>query len=198
MRKVKCQWCEVTDTSKSDMEFIITGKAKQVRKYYHKACYPKFLKDKEFKNKEQIEKDKLTETLKSIYGVKEIPRQVFPLIEALRNGQTVFGNKQNRGKRYKEGYSYSLIEDTFIYCMDTIHYWGSKKDFTGFMQYFKYSLAIVIDKIYLVEQKNINTKKHEQLTEMHLEKVVGEGQEYETNYKRPKKSKSDITDFLDD
>ena len=197
-RKVKCHWCGITDTPKDEMEFEMVGQKKPVRKNYHKHCYPLFLEDKKFKEEEQAEKDELTEAIKRIWGIKDIPRQAFPLLEALRNGEPVFGKRQKMGKRYKEGYKYSLIRETLDYIEDTIHYWNSVKDFNGsFMQSFKYSLSIVIDKIYYVEQRAIERERKKEMIEKHVEQVEFEEQTFESNYKKPSKT-NDITDFLDD
>lgn len=196
-RNVKCYWCNVTDTPKDEMEFEMVGQKKPVRKNFHKGCYPAHLKDKEFKAKEQEEKDKLTEVIKKIFGVEEVPRQAFPLLEALRNGEPVFGKKQKIGKRYKEGYEYSLIKETFEYCSDSIDYWLRTKDFNGFMGGFKYSMSIVIDKIYTVEKKAKVREKKKELINKHLEQVEVEDQIFESNYKVPKKNDNDISEFLD-
>jgi len=198
LRKVKCQWCNVTDTPRSEMEFELVGQAKPVRKYYHKHCYKDFLVDKEFKAGEQAEKDELTEVIKRIYGVKDVPRQAFPLLEALRNGEKVFGARQQIGKRYKEGYKYSLIRETFEHIEDTIHYWNGVKDFNGFMGAFKYALSIVIDKIYYVEQRVKERESKARLIDKHVENLEYEDQAFESNYKKPSKTQADITDFLDD
>lgn len=197
LRKVKCQHCGVTDTPRSEMEFELVGKAKPVRKYYHKGCYGDFLEEKKFKEKERKEKDELVEVLKNIYGVKEIPRQVYPLLESLRNGERVFGAKQNMGKRYKQGYSYSLIKATFEHCEDTINYWNGVKDFNGFMGAFKYGLSIVIDKIYFVEQRQKEQENKKRLIDSHIENVDEDMHVFESNYKKTSKDSNDISDFLD-
>ena len=201
-RNVKCQFCTITDTPKDEMEFELVGKAKPVKKYYHKHCYPDFLKDKEFKAKEREKKDKLVETIKKIYGIsptRQLPRQVFPMLESLRNGQEVFGN-QSTGKRYKQGYEYDLIEKTYEYCEYTIQ--DSLKNISsdGFMGVFRYGLAIVIDKIYFVEQREVEKESKKRMVERHIENVTEEDTIFESNYKK-KSSKTqddDILDFLDD
>lgn len=190
-----CQWCKVDDTLLEDMECEKVGK---VNKFYHKHCHQEFLKDKEFKESEKIEKDELVEVLKKIYGVKEVPRQVYPLLESLRNGLPVFGARQNIGKRYKLGYKYSLIRETFEYCSDTIEYWNKTKDFNGFMGAFKYALSIVIDKIYIVEQRVKQREDKKVLMSKHLESLDTSNQEFKSNYKKKESKGADITDFLDD
>lgn len=198
-RKVKCQFCGVTDTPKDEMEFEMVGETKPVRKNYHKHCWEKHLKHKEFIADEMVKKNELNEVLKQIYGVKEIPNQAWVLLEKLRGGNPVFGAKQQTGKRYREGYEYPLIKETFEHCSDTIEYWNGVKNFNGFMSAFKYALSIVIDKIYVVEQRIESAKKQQAMIEKHLEKVVEAEEEdvFKTNYKRKEKANADITDFLD-
>lgn len=177
------------------MEFELVGK-NQTRKYYHKHCYGDFLKDKAFKEKEAKEKDELVETIKRIYGVKEVPSSTYPLIEGLRNGNKVFGNKQKIGKRYKQGYSYNLIMKTFEYCEDTIQYWNGVKDFDSFSNAFKYGLTIVIDKIYFVEQREKEREARDIVAKKHSEKSVIDSDVFESNYKK-RKDDNDISSFLD-
>lgn len=193
----KCQFCNVDDTLMEEMEFDMIGVKKPVKKFYHKGkCWDAYLKDKEFRAKEQREKDELNETLLKIYGVKEIPKQAWTLLSALREGNPVFGSKQKTTKRYKEGYDYPLIRETFDYCSDTIEYYNSVKPFDGFMSAFKYALSIIIDKIYFVEQRRIQREQQKQLLDTYV--ANANSQEFESNYKKPKKSNTDISNFLDD
>jgi len=179
------------------MEFELVGNAKPVRKYYHKSCYKNFLDDKRFKEEEAKELDSLKETIENIFGVKQLPNQAYPFLQKLRNGEQVFG-RQNIGKRYKEGYKYSLIEETFVHCEDTIHYWLGVKDFNGFMGAFKYALSIVIDKIYYVEQRANERESKKAMMDRHIEHVIDEDV-FESNYKKKaSKTQDDILDFLDD
>lgn len=196
-RLVKCQYCGVTDTPKDEMEFELVGKTKPVRKYYHQTCYQKFLEDKRFKEKEAEELDKLKTTIEDIFGIKQLPNQAYPFLQKLRNGEQVFG-KQNMGKRYKEGYTYSLIEETFRHCEDTIHYWLDRINSDGFMGAFKYALAIVIDKIYFVEQRAKERENKDKMIEKHIEQVEVSDVMFESNYKKKNKKDDDILDFLDD
>lgn len=198
-RKVKCQWCEITDTPKSEMEFELVGNKRPVRKYYHKHCYQDFLKDKEFKEQEQKELDSLVETIEDIFGLRKqkLPKQAYPFLQKLRNGEQVFG-RQTMGKRYKQGYKYSLIEKTFIHCEDTIHESLARISPDGFMGAFKYSLAIVIDKIYFVEQREEERKAKQSMAEKHMENVEVSDDLFESNYQKKDKNDDDILDFLDD
>jgi hypothetical protein len=197
-RTVKCQKCGISDTPKEEMEFYLAGNKKPQKKYYHKGeCWQAYLKDKAFKAEEQVKKDLLNDTLKEIYGVKEVPSSAWTLLEALRGGNPVFGARQNMSKRYKEGYDYILIKETFEHCSETIEYYNRTKNFDGFLGAFKYALTIIIDKIYFVEQRKKERERQQLKIDKHLESVEENNQVFETNYKKPAKNKSDITDFLD-
>ncbi len=197
MRPVKCQRCG-EKSSKDQMEFEIVGKTKPLKKYYHKHCYQDFLKEKDFKEKEMRELDNLKETIEDIFNIKQLPNQAYPFLQKLRNGDPVFG-RQSVGKRYKEGYKYSLIEETFRHCEDTINYWLGVKNFNGFMGAFKYSLSIVIDKIYFVEQRAKEKEYNIKMVKEHLKHLTNEEDSmFESNYKKASKTQDDISDFLDD
>lgn len=190
----KCQYCKEIGNIE-DMQYESVGVKKVVKKFYHNNCYNEYLEDKRFKEEEAKELDDLVETIKSIYGIKELPRTAYTLLQNLRNGEAVFGKKQSIGKRYKEGYSYNLIKETYEHCSDTIEYWNGVKGFDGILGAFKYGLTIVIDKIYFVEQRLIEREKKKEMLDKHIDNMSNEEQEFETSYK--KKRKSDITDFLD-
>jgi hypothetical protein len=192
-RNVKCQWCGVSDTPKDEMMFEMTTGKKPVRKNYHKNCYNDYLKDKEFKQKEAEELDKLVEKIKDIFGAKAVPSSIYPYLQDLRNGTRFFGKYDYK---YKQGYTYDLIAETFDYCSETIEYWVARKNFNGLTSALKYSLAIVCDKLQVVENRRKQREKQRMLIEKHIENVDGENQEFETSYK--KKKQVDDLDFLDD
>lgn len=186
--KVKCRWCG----EKAERESMIFEEKNNKKLYFHNECYPDYLKDKEFKEQERKEKDALVETIKRIYGVQDLPRQVYPFLEDLRNGNPVFKGQQP-GKRYKQGYKYSIIKETFEYCEDQIRYALQNKDFDGFMNAFKYGLAIVVDKIYKVD-KMIESRNRQKAIESTSTFVP----EFEMAYNRKAKNENDISEFLDD
>lgn len=194
----KCQRCKIEDTKMEEMEFEIVGEKRKLRKFYHKHCFQEHLVEKKFKEEEAVKLDKLVQTIQKIYGVDPLPQQAFPFLQKLRNGEPVFGARQKMDKRYKEGYDYLLIEETYDYCSNTIEYYNGVKSFDGFMSAFKYALSIIIDKIYLVEQRVKQREKSRIAMERQIAQVEAEDQIFETTYKKPKKNKADITDFLDD
>lgn len=191
-RTLKCQRCGVSDTIKEEMEFELVG-AKQTKRYYHKHCFQEHLKDKAFKEQERVELDKLVEVIKSIYGVKTLPNSCYPFLQDLRNGTKFFGKYDYK---YKEGYTYDLIADTFNYCSETIEYWNGRKNFNGFTSALRYGLAIVCDKLSIVEQRRRDKERQEELINKHVETVEIESDEFVSSFKK-KKTNTDITDFLD-
>ena len=194
-RTVKCQRCGISDTVKDDLEFELVGEKKPQKKYYHKSCYQEHLKDKAFKEKERKELDELIEVIKDIYGAKVIPNNIYPYLQDLRNGTRFFGK---RDYKYKQGYSYELIKETFEYTSETIQYWNARKDFNGLTSALRYGLAIVCDKLHTVEERKNKAERQKMMLEKFVKQDELEGQEYATTYKKPSKSKSDITEFLDD
>lgn len=191
----KCQYCDLKDTMKEDMEFEMVGTKKPVPKYYHKECWEKHLEDKAFKEVERLELDKLVEVIKEIYGIKVIPNNAFPYLQNLRNGTKFFGKYDYS---YKKGYNYALIADTFEYCSESIDYANANKSFNGFTNALRYGLAIVCDKLSVVEQRKATREKQRHLIELHHSNEKEVEEDFETSYKKPKKSNADITDFLDD
>lgn len=174
------------------MEFEEIG-AKKTKKYYHKDCFQDHLRDKEFKEKERVELDKLIELIKSIYGVKDVPKGCYPYLQDVRNGTKFFGKFDYK---YKQGYPYDLITETFDYCTDTIEYWNGRKNFSGFSSALRYGLAIVCDKLSVVEQRRKDRERQQRLIEAQVEQEQASSQEFKTSFKK-KKSNTDITDFLD-
>lgn len=196
--KVKCRFCENKDTERDEME-VEEHKTKGgniQRKYFHKKCYPKYIQEKEFKEKESDEMDKLVETIMKVHEIDNLPHQFYPFIQDLRNGTVLFGKKK---KKYKEGYPYSLIAKTYLHCSESIKYWKKNKDFSSTMIELKYCWAIINDKINVVKKKEIKkefnkAKKLAEEKEMNKEEVKSA----ETSVVKFKKQKrnDDISDFL--
>lgn len=194
MKNSMCQVCKIK-ALKVDMEFEMVGTKTPVAKYYHKGiCWETYLKEKAFKDNERVEMDALVEIIKEIYGVKAIPNSCFVYINELRNGTTFFGKNDYK---YKEGYSYELMTETFSYVSESIEYANRTKTFKGFNNAFRYGLAIVCDKLSVVENRRKLRQKQNAQINKHLEKVENE-EAFVDTYKKKEKSKTDITDFLDE
>lgn len=194
----KCLYCKVDDTDKEQMEVeLVESGTKTLRKHYHKECYVKLLEERAFKAKEAEELDKLVNVIMKMYGVKTLPNSVYVSIQGLRNGTKFFGKKNYK---YKEGYTYDLIAETFEYCSETIEYWNGRIPFDGATGAIRYGLAIVCDKLFVVEQRRKRREEQRRLADIHLQKVDENDFDDDTNnnYQKPTKNKGDITDFLDD
>ncbi|GAV11439.1 hypothetical protein [Paenibacillus sp. NAIST15-1] len=164
-RQVKCAWCERKDSK----ELMIQ---ESNRKYYHhNECYSAYLSEKNFKQKERIELDHLTDTIVQVHKLKfrgSIPSSFYPYINDLRNDSVLFGKMQ---KRYKEGISYVLLANTYQFCEEKIAWAKANKQFKNTLSELKYCLAIVKNNIEnsLKEniKKNIELNKFKKLQEEH-------------------------------
>jgi len=170
----------------------VEGK-KTTYRYYHMKCFEIAEYERAFRQHERKEMDELCEVIKEIYGVTTIPSTIFPYIQDLRNGTRFFGKNDYK---YKKGYSYQLIAETFRFCSSTIEYYNSTKTFNGFTHAFKYGLTIVCDKLSLVENRLRNQAQQELIADLHLERASEREEEFQTSYKP--KTKKDNLDFLDD
>lgn len=124
---VKCQWCKEKDTDRDEMKKVVVGTKTKSNKYYHVGCYEKYLKDKEFKEKEAKELDQLYETVKRIHNMDTVPSGLFYLLQDLRNG-TIRKNGVVI-KKFKNGIQYRYIDWCYKYCEDEIRKWQRIKDF---------------------------------------------------------------------
>lgn len=111
--QVKCRWCK----QKAEKETMIKVEQGKSNMYYHPDCYKEYEKDKAFKEKERKELDELYETIKRIHGFEVIPSSFFADINALRNGDVLYGRIK---KQYKKGVSYKWMNYTYLYCEDQI------------------------------------------------------------------------------
>lgn len=188
--KTKCFHCKEKD-SKSNMVELIEDESLDLKRYFHKDCYNSFLKEKEFKNKELLELDELVKTIKDIFEITIVPKDVFVIINNIRNGESFSGKKKNTTKRYKEGYTYSLINETFKHCRESIIYSLKTKEFNGLMNSFRYAMAIVVDKLSLVEKRIKKSEKRKELEEIKGQVRIKEGKadSFVSNYKKERKTK---------
>ncbi|MFQ3543515.1 hypothetical protein Q7A53_05465 [Halobacillus rhizosphaerae] len=188
--------CGLDDTLVEDMEFELVGKKRPLKKYYHKLCYQERLKQKEFQAVEEKQLDDLRICIQKIYGVDPLPEQAYPFLQKIRNGEPALSG-QKTGKRYKEGYPYPVIQETFEFCADTIRYWNGEKGFESFTSAFKYALRIILDKLYVVDQR-IKDREEQEMRIKKQPKIVQVEEDYESSYKKQRKDKVELSDFLDD
>ncbi|MNX90085.1 hypothetical protein D3C86_1221190 [compost metagenome] len=118
------------------------------KRYYHKVfCHEKYLQDKEFKQLEREQMDDLVSTIIKVHklqGRASIPHTFYPFVQDIRNDSQLFGRMD---KRYKQGVTYKVIEDTYEYCSDKIEWARGNKEFKNILSELKYCLAIVRNNI---------------------------------------------------
>ena len=177
------------------------GVTTKVNKYYHEEdCYDAFIEEEKFKEKEAREKDSLVQTVMDIYDVKALPNTFYMQMEGLRHGNRLF-SRQKLGWRYREGYEYNLIEESYLYSKDSIDWSLEKKAFVNLSNALNYGLTIVINNMYNVELIR-DTKRNKE----HMEKVADNVREeddlpanfYESSYQKAETDDHDISFLLDD
>ncbi|MCY9737540.1 hypothetical protein M5X17_27945 [Paenibacillus alvei] len=198
MRSVKCQACgDKSQINQMECEEHVTASGNKTRKYFHKGvCWQKRLEHKAFLEKENLELDELVETIKQVHNIDMIPQGIYPLLQDLRNGEYGFGQRK---KIYKEGFTYSLISDTYKFVEKDIVWAKKNKSFDGLGQELRYCLAIVKDKILKVK------KKKEQIARQVEADMLKEKQRIQSEVNmnerkvqfKSKKHKADISAFLD-
>lgn len=199
-RKLICRWCG-EKSPRPEMKKVTTGNKTKVNKYYHKEnCYEEFLAEEEFKKQEQEKRDSLYNTVMDIYGFKALPNSFYVQIEGLRHGNRVF-KTQNMGKRYREGYDYDLIEETYLESKDAIEWSMRNKAFTNSANALNYGLSIIINNIYGVEKNRERRESREHMEQIaeNVKLDVNEEipyDEFETSYK-PKDKEEDFFDIFD-
>ena len=199
-RKLKCQWCG-EKSPRPEMQKVVTGIKRKVNKYYHKdECYDEFLAEEKFKEEEQEKRDSLYNTVMEIYGTKALPNSFYVQIEGLRHGNRVF-KTQNMGKRYREGYDYDLIEETYVESREAIEWSLKNKAFVNQSNALNYGLSIIINNIYGVEKRRERIESRENMEKI-AENVKLDNQEepvfddFESTYK-PKEKDDDFFDIFD-
>lgn len=199
-RKLICRWCG-EKSPRPEMQKVVTGNKTKVNKYYHKEeCYEEFLMEEEFKKVEQEKRDSLYKKVMDIYDTKALPNSFYIQIEGLRHGNRVF-KTQSMGKRYREGYDYDLIEETYEESRDAIEWSLQNKAFVNLGNALNYGLSIIINNIYGVEKRRERVQSREHMEEI-AENVKLENQgesvfdDFESTYK-PKEKDDDFFDIFD-
>lgn len=147
-----------------------TGKMKKdntpsmSNKYYHKHCYIKYNKDKEFKAVEIEKFDKLYQYLLKVHNLLSLDTRMIKRIQDLRNGTvSLKGGKQIT--RYKEGVDYSLMLDSYISSAQNIDYAIRSMDFKEKWNEFAYCFAIMENGINNIVANNKRVEYHKQQVE---------------------------------
>jgi hypothetical protein len=190
-RQYKCKWCGEKDY---DNQMVIVQKGKQKIRYHKLNCYPAYLRDQEFKEKERKEKAELYETIMRIHNIEIIPPSFFPFIEDIRNGNILFGKIGS--KRYKAGYPYHLIKATYERMEEEILKWKQIKGFKRKIDEMKYALAIVKNYLPDVEEQLEIEKQQQKREEKSRQEVIEDFQEREY-FEEIQVAKKDEDDEMD-
>jgi hypothetical protein len=204
---VKCQWCkeegfkdEMHVEAKDTGQLLKSGKPKLIRKYTHKECLDALTKDKEFKQKELHEFDKLYQYLKSLHNLDKLDSRMIEKLQDLRNGSVKLGAK--KVSRYKDGVTYPMMLETYKYIESNIQQVLYSMSFEKKWNEFSYVFAIMsrsISDVKELERKsnraNAFDKKVISEDELAIEPLYVD---YVDTVKPvgKKKDKLDISDFL--
>lgn len=196
-RKVKCKFCAISDTPKSEMIMEVRKTAKnEYKDYFHEACYPDYLEEKAFKEEESRQRDELNETLKEIFMRPQMGGYVWTLLTAVRNGDEIgLINGRYKAQRYREGVTYSKLNEAFKYSQEDIDWALRNKDFNTSITEFKYCLQIAVGNLINVETKEEN---YERIAE-HLELMGDTEEEYVPSFNYDiDKDENDISFLFED
>lgn len=132
------------------------------KRHYHKEyCHEKWKRERVFKQKEQEELDSLTDAIVKIHKLQSrqsMPKSFYPFIQDLRNDSVLFGKLD---RKYKQGATYKVIEDTYDYCSEKIEWARGNKEFKTIMAELKYCFAIVKNNIENSIRANRQTKRNQ-------------------------------------
>lgn len=195
-----CQQCK-NKSPKEEMVVHVhvanTGTKKNMN--FHEECLEIYLKEKEFKDKEQKELDEFYDVLKRIHNLDVIPSNFFrDYIQPLRGGFFKSGKKT---KRYKEGIPYSVMKDSYLFIEKTVEYYRKNKEFKGSLDFLKYTFSIMVDKMPMAKKK----KKQEEFAKVIQNENTNIKQsqddiafaEREYNFKKKSNGGVDLSNLLD-
>jgi hypothetical protein len=195
-RQIKCKLASCGQKGDAD-EMIVRithSETREYKKHYHPDCYEKQLE----MDKENADRDKLNDIIKSVHKIPEaqpIPQQFWLKIQELRHGMVIFGKKK---KRYKQGFDFDLISETYEHCRESIEYWKKNKEFASLLNELQYGFAIINDKINIVKKKRDKKEHQNKVKEAKKDNIEQNiiSEEIEVKFKKDK-SKKDISKFLD-
>lgn len=148
--KVKCVLC-----GKSDSKDIMVKTEHSGRRYLHEDCAEEFENFKKGELEETKSKDSMYKLWAEVYGIQnyqDISSRIYAMFTNLRQGNPVFRGK-SFDRRYREGFTYDVIERTIEDCRDKIDYANSTKDFESLSSAMFYGIKIVVDRIPAINRK---------------------------------------------
>lgn len=189
---VKCRICE-KQSRQADMKVV----KKSTNEYYHEGeCWDKYLEKKAFNEKENKEMDYLWDVFEKVYGFP-VPSRFVHEIQDLRNGTMRYGKVR---RKYKQGYSFTLIAETYLECAESIEWAKKTKNFKDLLSECRYGLAIISNNIVNVRDKmERKARQREEIQESVAEMTMSDTTHLTTNVnynKNKQKKRVDISDLL--
>ncbi len=206
-RKYKCPVCKQSEVSSLLVQHEVYPK-----RWMHPECRDEAIEKKRINTIEQEEKDSMYVKFSEIYGIdnyEDISSRIYTMFSNLRAGNPVFKGR-SFDKRYREGFSYPVIEKAIEYCEKEIKYSIETKNFTSTASAMFYGMKIIVDKIPFVQKQydkeqrikefNEANRELEKEKEIDIEKMNAFEKDAlnkfkEANRKR-KRNEKDISSFL--
>ncbi|PDZ55767.1 hypothetical protein CON15_19700 [Bacillus cereus] len=189
---VGCKICG-KQARQADMKVV----KKSTNSYYHEGeCWDKYLENKAFKEKEKEEMDYLWDVFEKVNGFP-VPSRFVTSLQDLRNGSILYGKVK---RRFKQGYSYTLIAETYLECAESIEWAKKTKNFKNTLSECRYGLAIISNNIVNVRDKIARKARQREEIKESVAKMTDSDTTHLTtnvNYNKNKQKKRvDISDLL--
>ena len=145
-RKVKCKICEKEETyPETDLYREHRSPSSKSYYYWHYECFPQEIENRKFKEIERQELDDLYNVVKEIHDTKVVHKEIFGLIQDLRNGTERYYTGYK--KHYKKGFKFSVIKKAYEMNRKKIDYYRKNKKFKDVRGEMKYCFFIVRNNI---------------------------------------------------
>jgi hypothetical protein len=195
VKSVRCPHCKEYEMWTNRKEMVIE-KGIKCNIYIHAKCYPIYKEEEKVKEKENSQKNKLSEYIKVLHNVKRIPDNFWYLIEDLRNGTERFKENTSIEKKKKKGYGYDVILKSYeMVTKKCLHALATKK-FQSEKSKLVYCLRIVEDNLLDAQRKIIQENRKQKIIELEEEKFSEINRVRKVDYKK-KENKHDILDLFE-
>lgn len=189
--KVKCQVCN----EKHERDEMVKEVIYNQNKYFHPSCHENWLKEKEFKQKENESWIELFEFVKAVHNFQTLGTGIIEALQNLRHGTVKF-----RGtvvKKYREGVPYDVILQAYKKSERQIGKIRESKggDFKSDHAEFMYCFSVVISKVNEVFRQQKTKESQKAITSAEIE-VASRSNNEERKFRRTEKT--ELEDLLDD
>jgi len=164
-------------------------------KLVHDYCLEEYEKNKAIIEKDKKDLDELVDYLCKFLNVKILPTNTYTMLASIRNGDN--GVLGGRAKNKKKGYGYDIILETFKTYADTMNYYLRTKNFDSVSNALRYMLAIVLNKIPMVEKRVLASRETKEEVKNETEEEIAKKMSNFKEIKRNKPKKKRPTYFDD-